>query len=158
MPMLEISPSNPWMQWMQSTLTKFLPRERFTNFKGLLEDHIDFNEIERLLKPDSPALLIGAANVKQGNLKIFSSHNGEIRSRLSWHRPASLIFFPPCRLVRIIIGMACFQPILRWTNSFSIGSWARLISPKKSGSSSSIRSRVKSCRHFPTRSWTGAIK
>ncbi len=77
LPSFEISPSNPWMQWMQSTLTNFLPRERFTNFKGLLEDHIQFDEIESLRKPDSPALLIGAANVKQGNLKIFSSHNGE---------------------------------------------------------------------------------
>jgi len=77
LPSLEISPSNPWMQWMQSTLTQFLPRERFANFKGLLEDHIQFDEIESLRKPDSPALLIGAANVKQGNLKIFSSHNGE---------------------------------------------------------------------------------
>jgi len=77
LPMFEISPSNPWMQWMQSTLAKFLPRERFTNFKGLLEDHIGFNQIESLLKPDSPVLLIGAANVKQGNLKIFCSKNGE---------------------------------------------------------------------------------
>lgn len=78
LPMLEISPSNPWMQWMQSTLSKFLPRERFTNFKGLLEDHIGFNEIESLLKPDSPVLLLGAANVLKGDLKIFSSKNGEI--------------------------------------------------------------------------------
>jgi len=77
LPTFEISPSNPWMQWMQSTLSKFLPRERFTNFKGLLEDHIGFHEIDSLLNPDSPVLLIGAANVKQGNLKIFSSKNGE---------------------------------------------------------------------------------
>jgi NTE family protein len=76
--MLEISPSNPWIQWVQPTLSKFLPRERFTNFKGLLEDHIGFNEIESLLKPDSPVLLIGAANVMKGDLKIFSSKNGEI--------------------------------------------------------------------------------
>ena len=77
LPALEISPSNPWMQWMLSTLSRFLPRERFTNFRGLLEDHIGFNEIESLVKPDSPVLLIGAANVKKGNLKIFSSKNGE---------------------------------------------------------------------------------
>src|ERR1700752_730120 len=71
LPTLEISPSNPWMQLMLSTISKFLPRERFTNFRGLLEDNIGFNEIESLLKPDSPVLLIGAANVKKGNLKIF---------------------------------------------------------------------------------------
>jgi NTE family protein len=77
-PSLEISPSNPWLQWMQSMLAKFLPRERFTNFRGLLEDHIGFNEIKSLTKPDSPVLLLGAANVLKGNLKIFSSENEEI--------------------------------------------------------------------------------
>lgn len=79
LPAFEISPSNPWIQWIQSTLSKFLPRERFTDFQGLLEDHIRFNEIEGLLKTDSPVLLIGAANVKLGNLKVFSSRNGEFR-------------------------------------------------------------------------------
>jgi NTE family protein len=77
-PSIEISPSNPWMQWMMSTIAKFMPRERFMNFRGLLEDHIEFNEIDSLLKPDSPVLLLGAANVMKGNLKIFSSYNGEI--------------------------------------------------------------------------------
>ena len=77
LPGFEISPSNPWVQWMQSNLSKLLPRERYTNFKGLLEDHIRFNEIESLLESTSPALLIGAANVMKGNLKIFSSKNGE---------------------------------------------------------------------------------
>jgi len=79
LPMFEISPSSLWSQWMQSTLAKFLPRERFTNFKGLLEDHIRFDEIDSLLEPTSPVLLIGAANVKKGNLKIFNSRKGEIR-------------------------------------------------------------------------------
>ncbi len=78
LPSIEISPSNAWMQMMQSTIAKFLPRERFTNFRGLLEDHIGFNEFESLIKPDSPVLLLGAANVTKGALKIFSSLNGEI--------------------------------------------------------------------------------
>lgn len=77
LPMFEISPSSPWMQWMQSMMAKFLPRERFINFKGLLEDHINFSEIDSLLEPDSPILLIGAANVKKGNLKVFNSRKGE---------------------------------------------------------------------------------
>jgi NTE family protein len=78
LPTLEISPSNPWMQMTQSLLSRFLPRERFMDFRGVLEAHIGFNEIESLIKPDSPVLLIGAANVKKGALKIFSSLSGEI--------------------------------------------------------------------------------
>jgi NTE family protein len=77
-PSLEISPSDPWMKMMQSMISRFMPRERFMDFKGLLEAHIDFNEIDSLMKPDSPVLLLGAANVLKGNLKIFSSFNGNI--------------------------------------------------------------------------------
>ena len=76
-PMFEISPSSPVSQWMKSAISTIMPRERFTNFKGLLEDHIKFDEIQSLLEPDSPILLIGTANVKKGNLKIFNSRKGE---------------------------------------------------------------------------------
>jgi NTE family protein len=78
LPNYEMSPSSPVMKWMQSMLTAYLPRKKFTDFRGLLEDHIKFDEIEGLLEPTSPVLLIGAANVKHGALKIFSSRAGEI--------------------------------------------------------------------------------
>lgn len=78
LPVYEISPSSPLMQWMQSILSLYLPRKKFTDFRGLLEDHIRFDEIGSLIEPDSPVLLIGAANVKRGSLKIFSSRAGEI--------------------------------------------------------------------------------
>lgn len=78
LPNYEISPSNPFMQaWMQM-LTASLPRKKYTDFRGLLEDHIRFDEIESLIEPSSPVLLVGAANVKRGRLKIFSSLAGEI--------------------------------------------------------------------------------
>lgn len=77
-PEYEISPSSPVMKWMQSILSLYLPRKKFTDFRGLLEDHIKFDEIESLLEPTSPVLLVGAANVKRGTLKIFSSRAGEI--------------------------------------------------------------------------------
>ena len=109
--MFEISPSSSVSQWTQSAISTILPRERFTNFKGLLEDHIKFDEIQSLLEPDSPILLIGAANVKKGNLKIFNSRKGEfcVEAILS-SRPRSQIFFLPSRSVKIIIGMGCFPP------------------------------------------------
>jgi NTE family protein len=78
LPEYEISPSSPVMKWMQAMLTAYLPRKKFTDFRGLLEDHIKFDEIESLIEPTSPVLLVGAANVKRGSLKIFSSRAGEI--------------------------------------------------------------------------------
>jgi NTE family protein len=42
------------------------------------DDHFKFDEIPDLIEPTSPVLLVGAANVKKGNLKIFSSRAGAI--------------------------------------------------------------------------------
>jgi len=78
LPNYEISPSSPYMNMMQGVLNAYLPRKNYTDFRGLLEDHIQFDEIESLIEPDSPVLLIGAANVRRGIIKLFSSHAGEI--------------------------------------------------------------------------------
>jgi NTE family protein len=97
-PQFEISPSDFWVQWVQFNLSKILPRERFTNFKGLLEDHIRFGEIESLLDADSPILLIGAANVLKGKLKIFNSKNGEIQAESILASAAIPTLFPAVRI------------------------------------------------------------
>ncbi|HEX3034786.1 MAG TPA: patatin-like phospholipase family protein, partial [Thermodesulfobacteriota bacterium] len=78
LPLFEISPASFISHLMTSTVSSFLPRKRFTDFKGLLEDHIKFEEIESLLEQTSPILLIGAANILKGNMKIFNSRDGEI--------------------------------------------------------------------------------
>ncbi|ACK71225.1 Patatin [Gloeothece citriformis PCC 7424] len=77
-PRYEMSPSSPVSSYLATRVASFLPRNRFTNFKGILEDFINFEELETLIKPDSPALLIGAANVLKGDLKTFSSYLGEM--------------------------------------------------------------------------------
>lgn len=78
MPMWEISPYSFFAQWMNSALGSGVFRERFMDFKGALEHHIPFAELHAMTGPHSPTLLLGAANVKTGNLKIFSSANKEI--------------------------------------------------------------------------------
>lgn len=98
LPMFEISPSSLFSQWLQSSLAKFLPRERFTNFQGLLEDHIRFAEIDGLMAPDSPVLLMGAANVLRGNLKIFSSRAGEFRVEAILASAAIPTVFPAVKI------------------------------------------------------------
>jgi len=46
--------------------------------KSMLERHVDFGRIQRLLKPSSPMLLIGAADVLSGEFKAFSSYRDSI--------------------------------------------------------------------------------
>jgi NTE family protein len=46
--------------------------------KSMLERHVDFGSIEDLVKPSSPMLLIGAADVVSGEFKAFSSYRDRI--------------------------------------------------------------------------------
>lgn len=70
------SPSSPVNQAMVTMGKTMLPR--FYDFKGLLEKYIKFDELEGLTHSDSPALLIGAANVLSGKFKKFNSLKNEI--------------------------------------------------------------------------------
>jgi NTE family protein len=46
--------------------------------RNMIERHVDFGKIERLVKPSSPMLLIGAADVVSGEFKAFSSDRDTI--------------------------------------------------------------------------------
>jgi NTE family protein len=78
MPTIEMSPSDLPMQHANSMLKSFLPRPLFTDLKGMLEKHIDFAETRDLMRPESPILVVGAADVLTGELKKFMSNKGEI--------------------------------------------------------------------------------
>ena len=79
LPHLELSPVSALNQIFFSSVTSFLPRRFFTDLKAALEAHIAFEELPNLIKPDSPVLLLGAADVLTGELKKFNSRAGEIR-------------------------------------------------------------------------------
>ena len=79
LPRFELSPSSVLSQMSLTWLTSLLPRQEFTDFRGTLEKHIKFGELQSLTGPGSPVLLVGAADVLTGDLKIFSSRAGEIR-------------------------------------------------------------------------------
>jgi NTE family protein len=78
MPMLEMSPADLPMQWAFGMLQSVLPRRLFTDLKGMLYKHIDFAEAQKLMRPESPILVVGAADVLTGELKKFMSNKGEI--------------------------------------------------------------------------------
>lgn len=77
-PHFEYSPASAMIQGSLGFLSSLLPRVEFTNLKILLEEHIKFDELPELMRPDSPALLVGAADVLTGELKKFNSLKGEI--------------------------------------------------------------------------------
>lgn len=78
LPSVAISPSNQVMAWMQDMLQELSPRDEFTDFQELLEKYVAFGELGDLIGPSSPRLLLGAANVLNGDFKAFDSHQDEI--------------------------------------------------------------------------------
>jgi NTE family protein len=79
LPHYETCPESPFSQMFMSGLTSVMPRKFFTDLKAALEAHIDFEELPTLVKPDSPVLIVGAADVCSGQLKKFNSRAGEIQ-------------------------------------------------------------------------------
>ncbi len=79
MPTLQLSPSSPMMQSMMEFMTAG-QRMGFSDFRGLLEKHIDFAEIASWgPRPQRPVLMLGAANVTSGALAKFVSTREPIR-------------------------------------------------------------------------------
>lgn len=77
-PHFELSPASAFNQLFASSLTACLPRRFFTDLKAALQAHIDFEDLPNLIKPNSPVLILGAAEVRTGQLKKFNSRLGEI--------------------------------------------------------------------------------
>lgn len=67
-------PADPYrMDQFNDLLSSMSPRKEFLDFKLLLENHIDFEEIQTLIKPSSPRLYLGAVDIKSGEFKVFDS-------------------------------------------------------------------------------------
>ena len=68
-------PANPYqMDWMNELLSSMSPRKDFLNFKLVLENYIDFDEIKTLIQPSSPRLYLGAVDILSGSFKVFDSN------------------------------------------------------------------------------------
>jgi NTE family protein len=78
-PSIASSPSSLQFQLLSRMTSAMLGRPEFTDLRALLVKHIDFDAIPSLVRPDSPVLLLGAGDVRQGNIKIFSSAHNEIK-------------------------------------------------------------------------------
>lgn len=79
MPTLQLSPSSMVMQSMMEFMTTG-QRKGFSDFRGLLETHIDFAEIASWgPRAGRPVLMLGAANVTSGALAKFVSRSESIK-------------------------------------------------------------------------------
>jgi len=78
LPVFQTSPSMPMMQLMTQAMTAGL-RRGFTDLNLLLETHIDFAEAASWgASPALPNLLLGAVNIRSGQLRVFASRNEAI--------------------------------------------------------------------------------
>jgi len=67
--------------WIKSFWKSISPRDDFLDFKLMLENHIDFDELQTLIKPSSPRLFLGAVDLLSGDFKVFDSiEPNEIRA------------------------------------------------------------------------------
>lgn len=67
--------------WIMSFWQSMSPRDEFLDFQLMLENHIDFEELQTLIKPSSPRLFLGAVDILSGDFKVFDSiEPNEIRS------------------------------------------------------------------------------
>jgi NTE family protein len=73
LPTFQMSPSSPMMQAAMEMMTTG-QRKGFSDFRGLIESHIDFAEIASWgPRAQRPVLILGAANVTSGALAKFVS-------------------------------------------------------------------------------------
>ena len=74
----EANPYDWVWEWAQSLLMAQAPRKEHVDLKKLLEKHVQFSELENLIEPSSPRLLLGAINVLSGAFKAFDSKRHDI--------------------------------------------------------------------------------
>ncbi len=79
MPSVSMSPSSPLLKMVMAGSARGL-RPEFTDFRKLLEKHLDFAELASWgARSEGPALLLGAVNVLSGRLAKFCSTQEAIR-------------------------------------------------------------------------------
>lgn len=77
-PTLAQSPSSFGFRMWSQAAAMLIGRPEFTDFRALITKHLDLEPLPALVEEKSPVLLLGAGDILEGTLKIFSSAKGEI--------------------------------------------------------------------------------
>jgi NTE family protein len=94
LPSVARSPSSWQFRLGAHLAALFAGRQEFTDLGALLLKHFDFTRLPELVRPDSPVLLVGAADVLEGTFKVFSSARGEIKPEALLASAAIPTLFP----------------------------------------------------------------
>jgi len=78
LPTFATSPSSLRFALSSRAAAAFIGRPEFTDLRVLLSKHLEFGALPALTQPDSPVLLVSAADVLEGTFKVFSSARNEI--------------------------------------------------------------------------------
>ncbi len=97
-PLYNSSPYSPVSKAMLSLAGSVMPRKEFLDFRLLLEHHVNFGELDDLVTEKSPVLLVGSANVLEGEFKKFNSRHGEIDARAIMASSAVPSIFPAVQI------------------------------------------------------------
>ncbi|MEY4577852.1 MAG: hypothetical protein RL701_2555 [Pseudomonadota bacterium] len=79
LPTIASSPSAPAFKLWSKAASLLIGRPEYTDLRALLTKHLHFDNLHSLVTPDSPVLLVSAADVCEGSFKIFSSAHDEIQ-------------------------------------------------------------------------------
>lgn len=129
MPHLEMSPVSVATEMFNLFLKSILPRSIFTDLKAMLQKHIDFGAVPGLIRPDSPLLIIGAADVLTGELKKFYSNRGEFQVEAILASAAVPSLFPAVKIGDHYYWDGMFSdnpPIKEFVRPVCLGSAERL--------------------------------
>jgi NTE family protein len=77
-PTVASSPSSLGFRLWSEAASRMIGRPEFTDIRALVTKHVDVQALPQLINGQSPVLLVGAGDVLEGELKIFSSAKGEI--------------------------------------------------------------------------------
>ena len=78
LPSIATSPASPQFKFWSQVVAPMFCRPEFTDLRAVLNKHMSFDDLGSALKPESPVLLVGAADVLEGTFKIFSSARSEV--------------------------------------------------------------------------------
>jgi NTE family protein len=77
-PSVAMSPSSLQFQLWSHLVARQIGRPSFTDLRALLQKHLPLEALPRLLGSESPVLLVGAGDVLDGTIRVFSSARREI--------------------------------------------------------------------------------
>ena len=146
LPSFASSPASAPVQFWSRAVSRLMGRPEFTDLGALLAKHVPFAQLPKLVDPESPALLVGAADVLEGTFKVFSSKRGEITLESLLASAAIPTLFPAVWFSGHAYWDGIFSSNPPSSTSCASRRWAKGRFRTRSGSSRSTAYAATRCR------------